>query len=87
MNKQLTIRGVEEELHRALRNQAASHGLSVNRYVITLLKESVGLSYSTNQRDLEFDDLDHLAGTWEKDEFEAFKSIVKERKIDGEMWP
>ena len=62
--KQLTIRGVDDELHYALRSRADQHGMSINRYVLSVIKESVGLANGGILRDAEFDDLDNLAGTW-----------------------
>ena len=58
--KQLTIRGVDDELHHALRSRAAQHGMSINRYVISVIKESVGLANGGVLRDAEFDDLDDV---------------------------
>ena len=35
--KQLTIRGVDEKLHRTIRNEASQQGLSINRYLEILV--------------------------------------------------
>ena len=41
---QLANRGVDEELHHALRKGAGPHGMSINRYVLSVIKESIGLA-------------------------------------------
>ena len=85
--KQLTIRGVDEKLHQRLRNKARQQGMSINRYVLHLIKESVGLANGGLLQEQEFDDLDELAGTWSQAEFEEFEANLNEqRQIDEGMW-
>jgi DNA polymerase III delta subunit len=85
--KQLTIRGVDEKLHRTIRSKANQQGLSINRYLLHLIKEAVGLANGGLLREQEFDDLDALAGTWTEDDFEEFEASLKEqRQIDEEIW-
>ena len=85
--KQLTIRGVDEELHHALREGADRHGMSINRYVLSVIKESIGLANSGVLRDAEFNDLDDLAGTWTQQEYDEFKGHLQtQRTIDAELW-
>ena len=86
--KQLTIRGVNEQLHQALRREADQQGMSINRYVLGLLKESLGLGHGDNLGEVEFDDLDNLAGTWTQEAYEQFaEQLQMQRPIDSEMWP
>ncbi len=85
--KQLTIRGVDKELHHALRRRADQHGMSINRYVLSVIRESVGLANGGVLRDSEFDDLDDLAGTWTQQDYEEFKGQLQaQRSIDTELW-
>ena len=85
--KQLTIRGVDDELHRALRSRADQHGMSINRYVLSVIKESVGLANGGVLCDAEFDDLDDLAGTWTQEDYDEFKGQLNiQRSIDTELW-
>ena len=42
---QLTIRGIGVELHNALKESARRKGLSLNRYVVAILREAAGLGY------------------------------------------
>jgi len=85
--KQLTIRGVGEELHRALRDRADQRGMSINRYVLSVLRQSVGLANGGNSWDIEFDDLDVLAGTWSQQDYNEFaRQLQLQRSIDRELW-
>lgn len=84
--KQLTIRGMDEKLHQTLQNKAKQQGLSMNRYVLYLIKESVGLAVRSLPEQ-EFDDLDDLAGTWTETEYAEFaNNLNAQRPIDEEMW-
>ena len=78
--KQLTIRGVTDELHHELRIKADQNNMSINRYVLTIIKESVGFAKRGTLQDVEFNDLDELAGSWSKEEYQEFKD-VKIKKI------
>ena len=85
--KQITVRGVGVELHKLIKAEANRRGLSVNRYVLHVLREAVGLGDGQYNNDLEFHDLDHLAGTWTSDENELFeRQLVSQRKVDAELW-
>jgi len=85
--KQLTIRGVNNDLHNALKAEAAKRGLSVNRVILTLLREAVGLTNSSRQGCVVYDDLDHLAGTWTEEETAEFQSqLAAQRVIDERSW-
>lgn len=81
---QLTVRDVDPTLAEALKREAAARGLSVNRLVLLLLRESVGLATAHPQF---FSDLDHLAGTWSRDEANDFeRHAAGQREIDDELW-
>ncbi|GIV69498.1 FitA-like ribbon-helix-helix domain-containing protein [Caldilinea sp.] len=80
---QLTIRGVDERLHKALKEKAEEQGISVNRLALDALRQSVGLVDSQRRHH----DLDHLAGTWTEEEYEEFqKALELQRRIEPELW-
>ena len=82
---QLTVRGIDPHLHDALKREAQRQGQSVNRYVLDLLREALGLNASPAKR--EYDDLDHLAGTWTEEEAAAFNAhLRRQRQIDEALW-
>lgn len=82
---QLTVRDVDERLGEALRREAEARGLSVNRLVLQLLRESVGLS--AHKEPPVFSDLDYLAGTWSAEEAaELEPHLSAQRRIDTDLW-
>jgi plasmid stability protein len=85
--KQLTVRGVNDDLHNALKREADRRGTSMNRVVLALLKEAMGVSDGNGRYQTLFDDLDHLAGTWSQKEADMFEEALKQqRAIDEKMW-
>jgi hypothetical protein len=83
--KRLTIRKIEKDLYDSLKRQARQHGISVNRYVLCVLKQAVGLSPSQRQPRI-WHDLDHLAGTWTPEQARAFGLCLNEqRDIDERL--
>lgn len=84
---QVTIRGVDTAMGRALKGEAKRRRLSINRTVLELIREAVGQSEREPCGARTFDDLDHLAGTWkEKDARELLDAIEASREIDGALW-
>ena len=85
--KQLTVRGVDSNLLQLLKNEAARRGLSVNRYVLSILREALGLDEGGPRAPVEYNDLDHLAGTWTERDFEEFaRHLAAQRSIDEDLW-
>jgi hypothetical protein len=61
--------------------------MSVNRYLLHVLREAVGSDSGQLDQEFEFDDLDHLAGTWTREEYELFmRHLDSQRSIDGTLW-
>ena len=84
--KQLTIRGVGEKEHTAIKDQADRKGMSINRYVLSIIREAVGLGSEKPSQKI-FHDLDHLAGTWDQEELEEFeRNLSLQREIDKDLW-
>ena len=89
MMKQTTLRGIDPPLARRLRDEARRQGLSLNRTILRLLRQAMGLAKPNEpspgrQR---FADLDHLIGTWSKEEADEFdRTLQRLRQIDKEMW-
>ena len=81
----LTLRGIEGELEKALESEAGRTSASMNATITRILRHAFGLAgrrYHT-----EYHDLDHLAGTWTKEERSAFeKNTHSFSEIDGDMW-
>lgn len=83
--KVLTLRGLDEDLSLALKKAAQREGISVNRKVLILLQESLGLK--KKNRLTTHHDLDELAGTWDPaDEKEFLKKTKGFGAIDQDLW-
>lgn len=83
--KAVTLRNLPPQLDRTIRQRAKNKGVSVNKAVISLLQEHLGQSKRKPARRCH--DLDGLAGSWTKQEAEAFdRALAKQRGIDLELW-
>lgn len=83
---QLTVRGVGDKLHQRLKQEANKQGISLNRYLLKIIREAAGV-IPPDRRKKEYHDLDHLAGTWSEEEYEEFQqNLARQRQIDDELW-
>ena len=81
--RQITVRGIPEDLEREIEARARAHGESLNKSVIRLLKQAVGLERPDRKKR----DLSAVAGKWgsrEASEFERNAGIFE--TIDEELW-
>ena len=79
--RQYTIRRVSERLDDELRRRARREGRSLNTVAMAALLAGVGFS----EEEIEFHDLDDLAGTWVPDpEFD--KALEAQDRVDEAMW-
>ncbi len=84
--KLISLRNLPEELARIIRERARQRGLSLNKAVIDLLQEALGLRKGRPAGRLH-DDLDALAGRWSVDEAAGFeKALARQREVDPEVW-
>lgn len=80
--KQLTIRGVSEDLARALQSEKQRRGQSLNQVVLDLLRLSVGLGASRYDNGLA-----QFAGTWSAQDVKNFEQQTAVfEQIDEELW-
>jgi len=81
----MTIRGLDDVTVKALKDKAKQEGTSVNTILLKILKEDLGLKKKS--RIVVYNDLDHLAGTWNKKDFVEFQERVEDfEKIDAKLW-
>lgn len=79
MAKQLTIRGVTDELAGRLRRIARDRKESVNRAVLRILEQAAGLDPKLRR-------LGRYA-TWNEEDAEQFDSALREqRRVDEDAW-
>jgi hypothetical protein len=82
---QLTIRSIDPRLRSALEREAARRGQSLNKTVLALLAERLGLAGSPESE--VHDDLDELAGSWSKSEAARFDEALRtQRQVDAKLW-
>ncbi len=80
--RQITIRGVTDELALALEQEKKERGTSLNQAVLDLLRQGLGLTSATHDNGLS-----KLASTWNKRQFVEFEQALKSiEQIDSELW-
>lgn len=67
--KAISLLNLPPEVTKAIQRRAKQHKTSVDKAVIGLLEESVGKKPGKKEK-VRYHDLDHLAGTWTKQEAE-----------------
>ena len=81
--KTMTIRNVSTELAAALETEKRRRGLSLNRTVLSLMQEALGISSGGSRSN----GLRRLAGSWSEDEFRNFEQAVAPfAEIDENLW-
>ena len=81
--KTMTIRNVPAELAQALEKERRKRGTSLNRTVLALLRNALGVSSQT----VPSNGLRQLAGTWSEAEYKQFEQTVALLgEVDEAMW-
>jgi len=81
----MTLRGIDEQTAQTLKERASREGTSVNAVTLRLLRESLGLE--KRKRSVTYSDLDHLAGTWSREEEPEFtRNTAVFEQVDEELW-
>jgi len=84
--KVISLRNIPPKIARLIELRSQETGLSLNKTVIQLLEETLGVS-GPAAHPREYRDLDDLVGAWTPDEAREFDDILAEqRRIDPEMW-
>ncbi|HOX86437.1 MAG TPA: hypothetical protein PKW76_17330 [bacterium] len=81
----ITIRGITADMAREIKKRAKEGNLSINEWLLRLLKQAVGLE----KKPLfpEHDDLDELAGGWSNEEGEeVMQRLAHFARIDQDQW-
>ena len=81
----MTLRGIDDAISGALKEKARREDTSVNTVMLRILKESLGIE--KKRRNVVYNDLDHLAGTWSSNDITEFESATAAfEKVDEDMW-
>ena len=84
--KNISLRGLDQELAGRLQQTAKSEGKSVNQLVLETLRRHFGLD-RTKRFTRVYHDLDALFGTWSDEDYETIQGrIDADRRIDAELW-
>ena len=85
--QQLTVRGFDQALINRIRRLANQDGISLNQAVLKLLRRGAGIGAPQGGRSVVGTSLDHLIGTWTRDEAEALdRALADLAEIDESMW-
>jgi len=85
--KQLTIRGIPDEVEKVIEREAKRKRKSKNKIVVSLLEQATRVKPSKSNGVKLFHDLDHLFGSWSPKQAERFeKHLRNHRKIDEDLW-
>jgi hypothetical protein len=80
--KQITIRGVKEDLARALDEERRRRGTSLNKAILDLLRQGLGIGTQTYDNGLA-----RFSGTWTRQDVTDFeKSTEMFEQTDQELW-
>ena len=81
--KTMTIRNVPAELSAALEAEKRRRGLSLNRTVLSLMQEALGVPTGRRRSN----GLRRLAGSWSEDDFRRFEQAVAPlSEVDEDLW-
>ena len=79
----MTIRNIPAELAQALDKERSRRGISLNRTVLALLRNALGVPNAA----VRSNGLRDLAGTWSETEYKRFEQAVAPfEEIDEAMW-
>ena len=85
--KQLTVRGFDDDLERAIRQLARGEGVSLNQAALKLLRRGAGLPDGQGDGRTIGDGLDDLFGSWSQDEADAFDAALEVfESVDESAW-
>lgn len=80
--KHLTVRDLPSDLGKALERERRRRGVSLNKTVIDLLGQSLGVGVPRRRNGLR-----RLAGTWSQEDLDRFESaIAPVEQVDAEVW-
>ena len=81
--KTMTVRNVPAELAEALEAEKRRRGLSLNRTVLALMGEALGISTGRGRSN----GLQDLSGSWSEEEFRRFENAVAPfGEVDEDLW-
>ena len=84
--KTISIRGIDPELAKKLKQAASEQSKSLNQLLLDILRNNFGIQKEKKYTKI-FNDLDDLFGSWSEEEFKTIQEKINhDRKIDKELW-
>jgi predicted CopG family antitoxin len=84
--KTITIRDIDPDVAEKLKRTASEQNKSMNQLILEFIKKNLGLE-KEKLYTRDYNDLDHLFGSWDKEEFCRIQGkIDEERQIDQDIW-
>jgi plasmid stability protein len=80
--KSMTVRGIDEDISRILKDKAKREGTSVNSLLLRIVKEGLGMA--KRKRNVIHSDLDHLTGGWSEEEYLEFQKKISDFEVVDE---
>jgi hypothetical protein len=85
MTTNFNLRGIDPKVMIILKKQAEKQHVSINLIILKCIEQSIGYSRPVNKPI--YNDLDHLAGTWKKEDAKSFKDNTEFfEQIDKDLW-
>jgi len=82
---QITLRGMDPEVEKAIRRMSRQSGKSLNRIILNMIYQYK--DFMDGNKGLQADSLRKLAGGWSDHDASEFLEAIKScEQIDGEMW-
>jgi len=82
---QITLRGMDPDVERTIRNLAKKSGKSINRVILDLVYQHAG--FAKKGAGPLASSLKKMAGGWSEEEASAFFESIKScEQIDADMW-
>jgi hypothetical protein len=87
MANQITIRGIDTETEKRVKDIARRYNISLNKAAIMLIRKGAGINEDDLSPEVIGNSLDSFIGSWSSDEESEFlKSIEDTENIDQDMW-
>ncbi len=84
-DRPITLRKLPPAVARAVRERAEADGVSLNKAVIRLLEEALGLARRKRPRINH--DFDEFIGVWSEEEAQEMLRLLREqRQVEPDMW-
>ena len=87
VNNQITVRGLDAETERHVRELASRLRISLNRAAVMLIRKGAGLREDNSGPEVVGQSLDSFIGSWSREDEAKFLDSIREmEQIDQDLW-